>query len=67
MEKNSKINGKEKGKGKGEKEEGLSAAEKGRQRYAQKDYEGALEAFSEVGLRICCLFTFEEAAFLRSF
>ncbi|KAE8445648.1 hypothetical protein EG329_012945 [Mollisiaceae sp. DMI_Dod_QoI] len=47
MEKNSKINGKEKGKGKGEKEEGLSAAEKGRQRYAQKDYEGALEAFSE--------------------
>ena len=34
-------------------EEGMTALDRGRQRYQRQDYKGALEAFSEVGSMPC--------------
>ncbi len=39
-------------------EEGLSPYERGRRRYKQADYAGAIEAFNEVGAYILDLFPF---------
>jgi hypothetical protein len=36
-------------------EEGLSAIERGRQRYQGKDFAGAIDAFTEVGLVFCAV------------